>query len=93
MKDELIENADVKLILRPEHMLLELEEGMTAFEGTFVASAYMGKTTRLQLQVSDDTILHFDQKTSKETVYEGTKGNVGIHSDKILLFLDGKRIR
>ncbi|OLS20845.1 MAG: Maltose/maltodextrin import ATP-binding protein MalK [Candidatus Heimdallarchaeota archaeon LC_2] len=93
VKDELSQDANVSLILRPEHMLLNLEEGMIEFAGKFIASAYMGKTTRLQLKVSDDTILHFDKIGSKEIIDEGTDGNVGIHSDKILLFQDGKRIR
>ena len=93
LKEELSEGMDVSLILRPEHMSLDLDDGMINLEGKFVASAYMGKTTRLQLKVSDDTILHFDRKGSKEIEYEGTEGSVGIFPDKIILFHGDNRIR
>lgn len=93
LNEELKQDAEIVLILRPEHMSMEIDETATLFNGKFVASAYMGKTTRLQLKVSEDTILHFDRQETTKKEYEGSEGEVGIPADKILLFQDGIRVR
>ncbi|MCY3413058.1 MAG: ABC transporter ATP-binding protein [Candidatus Heimdallarchaeota archaeon] len=90
---ELKMGSEVKLVIRPESIHYEIEDGDVVFDGEYIASLYLGHVTRLQLRMSDGTIIHFDRPGKPLTEEQLKVGKAGIKSSDILVFQDGKRIK
>ena len=57
-----------------------------------MASLYLGSSTRLQLKMSDDTLIHFDRLGGPLSKDEMKNGQASIAMDKIFVFQKGLRV-
>jgi iron(III) transport system ATP-binding protein len=95
VKQELNIGDELSMIIRPEYVVHnpEDDDNLIVFDGTYLVAAYMGKTTRLQLKMSDGSVLHYDKTGRPDNIEPGKKGTAGIKSEDILIFHNGIRVK